>query len=70
MEQRLNLHLRSKTRPDHIPEYVVTAAVKGIRKALREIIHDRRHMNKLVKDHSTTAAHDVTQQLNVRSQKA
>ena len=35
--------LRSaKSRLDAIPDFVLAAAVKGIRKALREIVHDRR----------------------------
>jgi len=46
MEQRVNLHLRSKIMQDPIPDFVITAALEGVRRALREIVQDRREQSK------------------------
>ena len=53
MQERLNLDLRSKPGPDDVPDFVVGAAAKGIREALREIIHGRRVLNQSGKERST-----------------
>jgi hypothetical protein len=45
--QQLTTHSRgSNARLDQIPDFVIAAAIKGIRKALREIVHDRRNYSK------------------------
>jgi len=46
MSQQTTFSRRSNARLDQIPDFVIAAAVKGIRKALREIVHDRRNQNK------------------------
>jgi hypothetical protein len=42
MEQHTNVPRSPKTSLDQIPDFVIAAAVKGIRSALRDIVHDRR----------------------------
>jgi hypothetical protein len=46
MQQHATLSRGSNGRLDHIPDFVIAAAVKGIRRALREIVHDRRSQRK------------------------
>jgi hypothetical protein len=46
MQQHITLSRGSNRRLDDIPDYVIAAAIKGIRSALREIVHDRRELNK------------------------
>jgi len=46
MQKHTTLSRRSNARLDHIPDIVIAAAVKGIRRALREIVHDRRSQGK------------------------
>jgi len=46
MQQHTTLSRGSNARLDHIPDFVVAAAIKGIRRALREIVHDRREQRK------------------------
>lgn len=46
MQQHTTLSRGSIKRLDHIPDYVMAAAIKGIRGALREIVHDRREQRK------------------------
>ena len=45
--QQHTTHSRGlNARMDHIPDVVLAAAIKGIRRALREIVHDRRNLGK------------------------
>jgi hypothetical protein len=46
MQQHLTHSRGSNARLDQIPDFVIAAAVKGIRRALREIVHDRRIQSK------------------------
>jgi hypothetical protein len=46
MQQHTTVTRGSNARLDDIPDIVIAAAVKGIRKALREIVHDRRRQRK------------------------
>jgi len=53
--QRHSTHSRgSNARLDQIPDFVIAAAIKGIRRALREIVHDRREQNKSIIPRLTT----------------
>jgi hypothetical protein len=57
MQKHTTLSRGSNARMDQIPDFVIAAAVKGIRMAVREIVHDRRKQIKSSISRSRTEEH-------------